>query len=143
MMSLSDDIQAQADIIEAFDPTLRYLDDLKNTDNPYFEGMSTQIYPAELQLNKANSTDTEAPLVDFYLLISNRFVSSKIYDKRDDFVFDIVNFPFVLNGDIPRVPSYGVFISQFIRFARVSSYLADFNSRNKRLPSKLLQHGYR
>ena len=48
--------------------------------------------------------------------ISNGFVSSKNYDKRDDFDFDIVTFPF-LDGDVPRRPSYGVYISQLIRFA--------------------------
>ena len=56
--------------------------------------------------------------MDLHLSISNGFVSSKIYDKRDDFDFDIVNFPF-LDGDVPRRPSYGVYISQLIRFARV------------------------
>ena len=60
----------------------------------YFEGMANQIYPPELQLNKANTSDTEAPFLDLHLSISNGFVSSKIYDKRDDFDFDIVNFPF-------------------------------------------------
>ena len=70
------------------------------------------------------------------------FVSSKIFDKRDDFDFDIVNFPF-LDGDVPRTTSYGVYISQLIRFARVSSHLADFNARNKSLTAKLLQPGNR
>ena len=65
-----------------------------NIDKPYFEGMVNQIYPPELQLNKANISDTEAPFLDLHLSVSNRFVSSKIYDKRDDFDFDIVNFPF-------------------------------------------------
>ena len=64
----------------------RYLDDLLNIDNPYFEGMVNRIYPPELQLNKANTSDTEAPFLDLHLSISNGFVSSKIYDKRDDFV---------------------------------------------------------
>ena len=72
----------------------QYLDDLLNIDNPYFEGMVNQIYPPELQLNTANTSDTEAPFLDLHLSISNGFVSSKIYDKRDDFDFDIVNFPF-------------------------------------------------
>ena len=67
---------------------------------PYFEGMVNQIYPPELQLNKANITDTEAPFLDLHLSVANGFVSSKIYDKRDDFDFDIVNFPF-LDGDVP------------------------------------------
>ena len=84
----------QVDVIKAFNSTSRYLDDLLNIDNPYFEGMVNQIYPSELQLNKANTSDTETPFLDLHLSISNGFVSSKIYDKRDDFDFDIVNFPF-------------------------------------------------
>ena len=101
-----------------------------------------RIYPPELQLNKANTSDTEAPFLDLHLSISNGFVSSKIYDKRDDFDFDIVNFPF-LDGDVPRSTSYGVYISQLIRFARVSSHVVDFNACNKSLTAKLLQQGYR
>ena len=69
-------------------------------------------------------------------LSRTRFVSSKIYDKRDDFDFDIVNFPF-LDGDVPRSTSYGINISQLIRFARVSSHVAGFNARNKSLTAKL------
>ena len=99
----------QADVIEAFNSTSRYLDDLLNIDNPYFEGMVNQIYPSELQLNKANISDTEAPFLDLHLSVANGFVSSKIYDKRDDFDFDIVNFPF-LDGDVPRRASYGVYV---------------------------------
>ena len=71
-----------------------------------------------------------------HLSISNGFVSSKIYDKRDDFDFDIVNFPF-LDGDVPRSTSYEVYISQLIRFARVSSHVADFNARNKSLTANM------
>ena len=120
----------QADVIKALNSTSRYLDDLLNIDNPYFEGMVNQIYPSELQLNKANTSDTEAPFLDLNMSISNGFVSSKIYDKRDDFDFDIVNFP-ILDGDVPRRPSYGIYISQLIRFARVCSQVDDFNTRNK------------
>ena len=129
-MSLYDD--REANIIETFNTNSRYLDDLFNIDNPYFEGMVTQIHPTYLQLNKANSTDTEAPCLDLHLSISNAFVSSKIYDKRDEFVFDIVNFLF-WDGDVPRAPSYGLNISQLILFARLSSHLTDFNARNKTL----------
>ena len=63
--------------------------------------------------------------------ITNGIVSSKIYDKRDDFNFEIVNFPF-LDGDVPRSPSYGVYISQLIRFARVQS---NFDGSNSSGPS--------
>ena len=99
--------------------------------------MVNQIYPSKLQLNKANSSDTEARFLDLHLIISNSFVSSKIYDKRDNFDFDIANFPF-LDGAIPRALSYGVYISQLIRFARVSCHVADFNTRDKILTAKLL-----
>ena len=61
MLSLSDN--TQAGIIEAFNSTSRYLDDLLNIDNPYFEHMVGQIYPTELQLNNANSSETEAPFL--------------------------------------------------------------------------------
>ena len=104
-------------------------DDLLNIDNPYFEQMVGQIYPAELQLNKANSFDTEAPFLDLNLSITNGIVSSKIYDKRGDFNFEIVNFTF-LDGDGPCSPSYGVYISQLNCYARVCSNVADFNNRN-------------
>ena len=67
MTSLS--IDNQADIIKAFNSTSRYLDDLLNIDNPYFEGMINQIYPPKLQLNKANTSDTEAPFLDWSLMI--------------------------------------------------------------------------
>ena len=102
--------------------------------------MVSQIYPSELQLNKANAFDTEAAFLDLHLSISNDIVSTKIYDKRDD--FDFKNFPF-LDGDVPRSTSYGVYISQLIRFARASSYFADFNTHNKLLTQKLLKQGYR
>ena len=58
--------------------------------------------------------------------------------KRDDFNFDIINFPF-LDGDVPQRPSFGVYISQLIRFARASSHVTDFNNRNKFLTAKLLK----
>ena len=73
--------------------------------------------------------------------MSNDVVCPKIYDKRDDFDFEIVNFPF-LDGDDPRSTSYGAYLSQLIRFARASSHVADFNTRNKLLTQKLLKQGY-
>ena len=93
--------------------------------------MVNWIYPAELQLNKVNSSDTEAALLDLNLSISNGTVSTKIYDKHD-FHFDIVNFPF-LDGDVPRRTSYGVYISQLIRFATASFQLSE-QSPNRQAP---------
>ena len=74
--------------------------------------------------------------------ILNGIVSSKIYDKQDDFSFEIVNIPFFMEMS-PRSPSYGVYLSQLIRFAKVCSNLDAFNNRNILLTAKLLKKGYR
>ena len=140
MMSLSDD--KQAGVIDAFNPTSRYLDDILNINNVYFDNMVSQIYASELQLNKANTSETIAAFLDLYLSVSNDIVSTKIYDKRDDFDFEIVNFPF-LDGEYLRSTSHGVYISQLIRFARASSYVATFNTHNKFLTQQLIKQGYR
>ena len=78
MMSLSDD--KQADVIDAFNTTSRYLDDILNINNVYFDNMVSQIYPSELQLNKPNTSDTEAAFLDLHLSISNGIVSTKVYN---------------------------------------------------------------
>ena len=137
MTSLSGD--NQADIIEAFIATSRYSDDLLNIDNPYFEGIVNQICPPELQLNKANTPDTRPLFLNLHLSISNGVGSSKIYDKRRNFGFDIVNCTF-LDGDATRRPSCGV---QLIRFSKVCYHLEDFNARNKCFTAKLVKQGYR
>ena len=100
--------------------------------------MVSQMQPSELQLNKANTSDTEAVFLGLHLSISNDIVSTKIYDKRDDFDFEIINFPF-LGGGVPGSTSYGGYVSQLIRFTRASSHVADFNTRNKLLTQKLLK----
>ena len=117
--------------------TSRYLDDILNIHNVYFDTMVSQTYPLELQLNKANTSNTEAAFLDLHVSISNDIVSTKIYDKLDDFDFETVKFP-IIDRDVPRSTSYGVYISQLIRFARASCHVADFNTRNKHL-----KQGYR
>ena len=138
MMSLSDD--KQADISDDFNTTSRYLNDILNINNVFFDTMVSQIYPPELQLNKGNTSDTEAAFLDLHLSISCDIVPTKIYDKRDDFDIEIVDFLF-LYGDVPRSTSYGVYLSKLIRFARASSHVADFNTRNKLLTQELLIQG--
>ena len=87
-------------------------------------------------------SDAEASFLDLHLSISDGFVETKIYDNRDDFDFDIVNFSF-LDGDVPRSASCGVYICQLIRFARVSGHVGDFNTRSRVLIAKRLRRGYR
>ena len=100
-----------------------------NIDN-YFEGMVNRIHPPELHLNKANTSVTEAPVLDLHISVSNGFVSRNIYDKGDDFDFDnLVNFPFL---------DYEVYISQLIRCARVCSHVTDFYARYKSSTAGLL-----
>ena len=140
MLSLSDDHQSE--VIEGFNSTFRYLVDILNIDNTLFDSMVNHIYSSELQLNKTNVSDAEALFLDLNLSISDGFVKIKSFDKRDDFDFDIVNFLF-LDADVPCSTSYGVYISQLIRFARVSSHVDDFNTRNKVWTTKLLRQGYR
>ena len=94
MMSLSGDKHAGTN--GAFNTTSRYLDDILNMNNIYYDNMVSQIYPAELQLNKANTSDTEASILDLHLFTSN---DTKIYDKRNG--FESVNYPF-LYGDVPH-----------------------------------------
>ena len=96
--------------------------------------MVSQIYPSELQLDEANTSDTEAAFLDLHLSISSDTVSTKIYDK-----LSFCQFP-ILDGDVHRSTSYGVSISQHIRFARASNYVADFNTSNKLFTQKLLNN---
>ena len=94
MMSRSDD--KQADIIDAFNTTSRYLDAILIIDIVYLDKIVSQIYPLKLQLNKANTSDTKAAFLDVHFSFCNHIVSFKIYDKRDNFDFEIVNFPFLM-----------------------------------------------
>ena len=114
MLSLS--VDTQSDVFEDFNSTSRYLNGLLNIDNYFFDSTINRIYPSELQLNRANVSDTEGSFLDLHLSLSDGFVKTKIYDKRDDFDFEIVNFRF-LDGDVLRSTSYSVYISQLIRFA--------------------------
>ena len=116
------------------------LDDLLNLDNPYFEGMVKQIYPPELQLNKANNTDTEAPFLDLHLSIADGLVSSKIYDKRDNFDFDIVNFPFLMVTFLAVLLMAYTFRSLL---GLLESAIMFRTSMHECLTATLLQQGYR
>ena len=91
MMSLSDD--KQTDIIDAFNTTSKYLDDSLKINNVYFDTKVCQIDPSELQIDKTNTSGTETVFLDLHLSITNDIVSTTINDKRDDFDFEIVNFP--------------------------------------------------
>ena len=104
--------------------------------------MPPDIYPTELQLNKANTSDKETSFLDLNIKVIGSDVHTSVYDKRDNFGFPIVNFSW-LSGDVPRLSSYGVYISQLVGFAGCCTSVSDFNSKNLELTSKLLSQGYR
>ena len=99
--------------------------------------MLDRIYPTELQLNRANSSDTEAPFLDLNLCISNGTVSTKIYNKWDDFDFDIVNFPF-LDGDVPRRTWYRVYIFNLLYSPELLQILVTLTAVIKPLLTNIL-----
>ena len=117
------------DLINMFNDTSRYLDDIFTIDNPEFEKHIPDRYPAELQLNEANTLDKETSLLDFKnIKVVGSDIHASVYDKRDDFGYPIVIFPW-LSGDVSRLPSYGVYILQLVRFARCCTSVLDFHSK--------------
>ena len=118
-------------LARSFNLCYRYIDDLIVFNNKKFG-----------DYEKANTSDDLANYLDLTFIIeSNNRLYTKLYDKRDDFDFHIVNFPF-LSSNIPSSPSYGVYISQLIRYARCCSHYDDFGYRHKLLVDRLLSQGY-
>jgi hypothetical protein len=102
----------------------------------------TIIYPPELEVKETTDTASSALFLDLYLEFDDSGqINTKIYDKRDDFNFKIINFPNMCNN-IPASPAYGVYILQLIRYARVSSNYSDFLKRHLHLRNRLLGQGY-
>ena len=128
-------------LIDMFNDTSRYLDDIFTIDNPEFEKYIPDIYPAVLQLNNANTSDKDTSFLDLNIKVIGNDIYTSVYDERDDFGFPIVNFLW-LSGDVPRLPSYGIYISQLVRFARCCTSVLDFHFKNLQITSKLLTHGY-
>ena len=93
------------------------MDDILNINNVCFGSVVGRVCPSELQLNKANTSDTETAFLDLQLSIFNDIVSTKVCDERDDFDFEIVSFPF-LDGDVPRS------LSSFVLLGHLALLLA-------------------
>ena len=129
-------------LARSFNLCYRYIDDLIVFNNKKFGDYVKEIYPSQITVEKANTFDDLANYLDLTFIIeSNNRLYTKLYDKRDDFDFHIVNFPF-LSSNIPSSPSYGVYISQLIRYARCCSYYDDFGYRHKLFVDRLLSQGY-
>ena len=130
-------------LARSFNLCYRYIDDLIVFNNKKFLDYLKEIYPSQLTVEKANKSDHLADYLDLTFIIdSGGKLSTRLYDKRDDFDFHIVNFPF-LSSNTPSGSSYGVYILQLIRYARCCSHYDDFRYRHKCLVDRLLSQGYR
>ena len=129
-------------IAKSFNFTYRYIDDVLSLNNPKFGDYLEVIYPTELEVKDSIESINSASYLDLQLEYDIQGkLNLKLYDKRDDFNFPIVNFPF-LSSNIPASPAYGVYVSQLIRYARASSEYRSFLHRGKLLTNKLLTQGY-
>lgn len=129
-------------LARSFNLSFRYIDDVLSLNNPNFGDLIHRIYPKELEIKDTTDTVKSASYLDLHLEIDGKGkLLTKLYDKRDDFSFRIVNFPFIC-GNIPSAPAYGVFISQLIRYARACRNYADFLYRARTLTNRLLEQGY-
>ena len=123
----------------AFNFTYRYIDDVLSINNSRFAEFLPLIYPPELEVKVITDTASSASFLDIYLEFDDSGqLRIKIYDKRDDFKFKIIN----MCSNIPASPAYGVYISQLIRYARASSNYSDFLKRHLHLRNRLLDQGY-
>ena len=129
-------------LAQSFNFTFRYIDDVLSLNNNRFSDHLHLIYPSELEIKDTTDTDKSASYLDLFLeMTTDGRLNTKIYDKRDDFNFPIVKFPF-LCSNIPAAPAYGVYVSQLIRYSRASSKYVDFVERGILLSQKLLRQGY-
>ena len=126
----------------AFNFTYRYIDDVLSINNSRFAEFRPLIYPLELEVTEITDSASSASFLDLYLAFDDSGqISTKIYDKRDDFNSKIINFPNMCSS-IPASPAYGVYISQLIRYARASRNYSDFLKRPLHLRNRLLDQGY-
>ena len=127
-------------LVRSFNLCYRYTDDLVVFNNKKYLDYLKAIYPSQLTVEKANKSDHLVNYLDLTFIIdSGGKLSTKLYDKRD-FDFHIVNVPYLFSN-IRSGPSYGVYISQLIRYARCCSHYGDFRYRHTCLVDKLLSQG--
>ena len=119
---------------KAFNFTYRYIDDVSSINDSRFAEFLPLIYPPELEVKETTDTASSASFLDWYFEIDDSGqLSTSIYDKRDDFNFKHINFP---------TPTYGVYISQLIRYSGASSNYSDFLKHHLHLRNRLLDQGY-
>ena len=130
------------DVLDKFNHCFRYIDDLMCLNNDgLMDSAMKEIYPKELELT-SDETVLQAHYLDLDLETKPGKIHYKLFDKRDTFGFEVVNFP-DLSGNIPEKESYSVFVSQLIRYARCCEYLEHFSERTKLLVRRLVSQGFK
>ena len=124
-----------------FNFTARYIDDLLSLNNTLFINEIPNIYPQELVLNRTTESDVHVAYLDINISIKHNYFTTNVFDKRDNFNFKIVNFPF-LNSNIPNNPAYGVYMSQLVRIGRICCDYSSFVQRHYMITSKLVNQGF-
>ena len=119
----------------------RYIDDLFVGNFPNFREHIYKIYPRELEIKPESNNPREVAYLDLKMKTENINLEFSIYDKRDDFNFEIVNFPH-MDSCIPKKSALGVFYSQLIRYARICSKFIDFKNKCRNLTLRLKNQGY-
>ena len=129
-------------LVRSFNFTFRYIGDVLSLNNSRLGDFVDRIYPNQLEIKNTTDTDRSALYLDLHLEIdSDGRLRTKLYDKRDDFNFPIVNFPFICSN-IPAASVYGVYISQMIQYSRACGSYQDFLDRWLLLTGKLLNQGF-
>ena len=126
---------------QQFNFTYRYIDDVLSRKNTKFAEYLEFFYPYELEIKETTETAASSSYLDCYLYIDNGKLTTRLYDKWDNFNFPVVNILF-LSSNIPSAPAYAVYVSQVIHYARACSNYQDFMERGKVLITKLLSQGY-
>ena len=128
-----------------FKKVVRFLDDMAmiNTDSIMEnEGYINTIYPSQLKLTIENNDDQKCSFLDMSLWIIDNKIDYKLYDKRDDFPFDIVSYP-DLSGNICSTNAYGVFIGQLLRFSKTCNNYSHSVQRTHLLIQKLIKQNFK
>ena len=132
----------QLHLARMFNHTYRYIDDLLSVNNPKFADYVKQIYPPFLELKNATDAEDRTSYLDLLLYRGSAGeLKTELYDKRDDFNFSIVNYPFI-SSNIPIRPAYGVYVSRLVAFGRACSDFEQFSIRHCQLATKLIRQGY-
>ena len=125
-----------------FSNSYRYIDDLLSFNNSnLINRYKHKIYPPELILNKENKSNDHTSFLDIDITINNNEIITNLYDKRDDFNFEINSFP-VLSSNIHKKRTHGVLISQLIRYSKICASLTSFTNKCNILINKLIKQRF-